>query len=533
MMHVEGWVGGKSMPIFRLDKEPWIPVVGTDGTEREANLVEVFEQAPSIRQLSGTPLEVAVILRLLLAIAHLTETPPNLARWGELWQDRVGFMRRCAAYVREQGNVWDLFHPEQPFLQDNRLAKVGGEPVEPTFLSRGKVGADAFVSHTSAADLALLPAAAARALLVTHAFSVGGTGTPNPLLPKRPGKKNEVNDKYSKSSLLAQSLVVFLNDPPLDRTLLLNLLASAKVCEPGWHFPSATTADPVGCKGITDRYTRPAASVLLYPNEDGSVSRATVTIGCTFLRPNPKANEPGDAIDDPMLPHDGKLRQLEFEPQKAFWRSAHTFFATKGRPLALISQLQKLRMRELVDSDAGALRIVGISGDRGKVKHYFWRDETLPFGLSVIADDERYAAMQRAIDDAKDAEQKICRRLRNFARAYLGLDSEDREKGDPKKEAEQIRGFIGELVGFKREKWGKDTVTIPLYTDFWAALAPSGERIACDKFDETAWAALLKKTSEDTFRRAIDRLPPDARRHRAQFFRGESSDKSKQKGATV
>src|SRR5262249_47418866 len=161
----------------------------------------------SICALSGTPLEVAALLRFLLAIAHLTETPGTLARWGELWRDRADFMKRCAAYVRDQGDLWDLFHPDRPFLQDKRLAVLNGAPADPTFLNRGKVGTDAFVSHVSAADVSLEPPDAARALLVTHAFSVGGTGTPNPLVPKRRGKTKDVDDKYSKSGLLAQALV--------------------------------------------------------------------------------------------------------------------------------------------------------------------------------------------------------------------------------------------------------------------------------------------------------------------------------------
>lgn len=499
------------MPTFRLDQQPWIPVVGMDGCERELSLTQIFEQASSIATLSGNPLEVAAILRFLLAIAHLTETPPNLARWGELWRDRNSFTQRCATYVREQGDLWDLFHPHRPFLQDKRLlGEVTPEPVEPTFLSRGKLGTDAFVSHLSAADIALKPAAAARTLLVTHAFAVGGTGTPNPHLPKRAGN---VDDKYSKNSLLAQSLVAFLDDSPLDRLLHLNLLASAKVNMPGWRFPHATTAAPVSCKCLADRYTRPAASILLHPNDDGSVPRATVTIGSTFLRPDPKKNEPGDAIDDPMLPHDANLRQLELEPGKALWRRAHTFLGTSERPLALVSQLQRLRVRGLVDFDVGSLRVTGIAGDRGRVKHRFWRDESLPFGLSVIADDKRYADLVRAISAAEDQAKKTRSRIYSFAARYLQGGSESQpDKKDVGRLADELA---------------------PGLTDFWAPLAPTGERIACDGFDETAWHGQLKEASEKAFRRAIDRLPPDARRFRAEFASQKTKSKKPKNGAVA
>ncbi len=497
------------MATFRLDQQPWIPVVGMDGRERELSLAQVFEQASTIGTLSGNPMEVAVILRFLLAIAHLTETPANPARWGELWRDRAAFMQRCAAYVGDQGDLWDLFHPQRPFLQDKRLAVVRGEPVEPTFLSRGKLGTDAFVSHVSAADIALKPAAAARSLLVVHAFCVGGTGTPNPLLPKRAGKK--VADKYSKNSLLAQSLVAFLNDSPLDRLLVLNLVVDAKVSTPGWRFPPATTANPVRCQCIADRYTRPATSTLLHPNADGTVSKATLTIGSTFVRPDPKKHEPGDAIDDPMLPHDATLRQLELEPGKALWRGAHVFLATEGRPLALISQLERLRSREFLDSDIGFLRVVGIAGDRGKVKHFFWRDETLPFGLSVLRDDQRYATLARAIRDADDLANKTQERIRAFAYRYLQNGAESKpDKKDVNRLAQELS---------------------PSNHDFWAALAPIGERIACDGFDETAWNRLLTAASAKAFRRAVDRLPPDARRFRAEFVRRNTNGKKQKKGA--
>src|SRR5690606_20160218 len=53
--------------------------------------------------------------------------------------------------------------------------------------------------------------------------------------------------------------------------------------------------------------------------------------------------------------------------------------------------------------------------------------------------------------------------------------------------------------------------------DFWSTLSPVGQRIACDGFDEDAWAQLLRKTSEAVYQQAINRLPPDARRYRAQF----------------
>jgi hypothetical protein len=154
-----------------------------------------------------------------------------------------------------------------------------------------------------------------------------------------------------------------------------------------------------------------------------------------------------------------------------------------------------------------------------------WRDESLPFGLSLMADEQRYAELQRAVGSAKDAQGKLSARLKRFAEAYLGFDKQPTEKRNQKTEGKDIDSLIGELVGFKRVKRGQETVTVPLYTDFWGALAPDGERIACDGFDESA--------SDDTFRGAIGRLPPNARRYRAEYTHRAGDAAKHRKGATA
>jgi hypothetical protein len=179
------------------------------------------------------------------------------------------------------------------------------------------------------------------------------------------------------------------------------------------------------------------------------------------------------------------------------------------------------------------MRVCGVTGDAQGPSSELWRDEPLPFGLSVIADDRRFAELQRALSSAEDAQGKLVGRLKQFAEAYLGFDKQSKERRNKKNEGKDKDSLIGELVGFKRVKRGEETVTIPLYTDFWAEIAPSGERIACDGFRESEWADTLTAASKGSFRRAINRLPPDARRHRAEFARRVTSDANSEKGGTT
>lgn len=521
------------MPTFRLDRQPWIPVVNSDGAERGVNLIEVFEQAPRIQRVGGTPLEAAALMRFLLALAQVSENPDSLAAWKQMWDRRPALLNKIVRYISENAQAWDLYSDDLPFLQSAELRKCarGEQSIEPTFLDRSKIGRDPHLDHSGyMRDLCISSAAAARALLVVHCFCMGGMGTPNPLIPIPPRSKDL--DKFSSSSIAAQSCVAFLEAACLQDSLLLNLMAGINVGVPGWKWPTAKTRDKVPSTGVADNYSRPARTVLLYPSIDGANARsAFVTSGGPFAD--------GDAQDDPLIPHrKAKDTYLPFryEPDVALWRSANVLLSTVDKPIRVVEQLSRLCRRYDLGLDSVSLRVLGIAGKLGQVKHYLWRDEALPFGFSVIADDRRYAELQRAVESAKGAQQKLERRLWIFARSYLGLDAKGKEKGDPKKEAEEVRKFLGELVGFKKEKWGKETVTIPLYTDLWSAIAADGERIACDDFDEGQWATLLKRKAEDSFRRAIDRLPPDARRYRAEFQRRSRSGDQKseeKKGDTV
>jgi hypothetical protein len=320
-------------------------------------------------------------------------------------------------------------------------------------------------------------------------------------------------DKFSSNSIAAQSCIAFLEAGSLQDTLLLNLMASKAEGTPGWEWAGVATRDKVASTGVADNYTRPTRGALLYPSPDGTETlSAFVTSGAAFAD--------GDAQDDPLIPHckvKDKYLPFRHEPDIALWRSANVLLSTHDRPLGVLGQLSRLSRRYDLGLDQVSLRVAGITGKLGQVKHYLWRDESLPFGFSVIADDERYAGLDRAIREAEAAADVARKRIYGFAARYLQNGT---ESAPDKKD-------IGRLA---------DEIS-PDLVDFWAMLAPEGERIACDGFDEQRWADLLKKASEEAFRRAVHRLPPDARRYRAEFVRADGGSQkrtSKQgKGATA
>jgi CRISPR type I-E-associated protein CasA/Cse1 len=512
----EDWIGGKQMPSFRLDRQPWIPVTKVDGVATSVNLIQVFCDATRISGLAGSPLEAAAITRFLLAIVHLVETPTTLDAWGRLWQNRVSLMSRCGQYVEAQAGVWDLFHEQQPFGQLPNLGKTLN-PAHLLVYEAARKNNAVFADHSVVDGPAPIPAAVlARGLIVTNAYAGSSGGG-------------------YRSGALAMRTVAMLCGRTLNETLLLNLFVQAdSPTHHDWKRYGHAVDHGVSSVDIVQRYLWTARRVRLIADAGGT---AAVTM---MLAPGDEMPE-SERTEDPMvvMRKDSKGASyvpLRLEAGRALWRSAHVLlnWHEDVRRLGAIDQLHKLVRRGFIPADQPvSMRVCGVAGEAQGPSSELWRDETLPFGLSVIADDKRHAELERAVSTAEDAKQKLKRRLWSFARTYLGLDKETREKRDPKKEAEDIRSFIGELVGFKKEKWGKETVTIPLYTDFWSAIAPFGERIACDGFEETAWIARLKEASGHAFSRAIDRLPPDARRYRAEFAHRVGSNTNQNTGGTA
>jgi CRISPR type I-E-associated protein CasA/Cse1 len=445
-------------------------------------------------------------MRFLLAMAHAACTPADLAGWKRTWDDRPAFLLDIVAYIRQNTSSWDLYSPSCPFLQSAELRGYPGSPLDPAFLDRSKSGRDPHVDHSAYMNSFTLPSSvAARALLALHTFCMGGMGTPNPLIPRRAKDL----DKFSSNSLAAQSCVAFLEGETVQDSVLLNLFAGADVGTPGWCWPTVRTREKTPSTGVADSYCRPTRTAFLYPSEDGSrAESAFVTSGSAFAD--------GNAEDDPLIPHvKGTKGYLPFRMESgvALWRSANVLLAVQDKPLKVIEQLARLTRRYDLGIRDVTLRVAGISGKSGQVKHFFWRDEGLPFGISIVTDDARYSQLDRAVQSAGKRAKETRKRVYAFAARYLqnGTASSP-DKNDIGRLADELSGDLA---------------------DFWASLAFRGERIACDGFDELAWADLVESAAEDAFRRAVDRLPPDARRYRAEFSRGVDRATKQRKGATA
>lgn len=497
------------MASFRLDREPWIPCIDLAGQQIEVSLIELFRQSSKIRKLTGNPLEIAAITRFCLALVHLTENPQDLKQWKQLWDNREQFKDQIIEYIRQNDQYWDLYCERLPFLQDHRLIAYAetNTHIDPEFIDVSRKGCDPHVDHSQyIRDLKIPSPIAVRALLSFHLFSPGGTCSPNPLIQL----PNNSFDKYSSNSIAAQACVGFLEAGNLCDTLLLNLVAGHSLGTPGWQWPKVVSREPTAATGLADFYTRPTRAVCLLPSSDGKH-----TVGVFATNGTPFLSD--DAFQDPMIPLDSqsknKLVTFQFKAARALWRSAHALLLAENTMLGVVRHLAKIKLRFDLDVEPVSLRVLGISGKTGRVKHHFWRDESLPFSVDIFSDNDFAAVLGRSIYHAEKMAEKTTRRIKEFTKKFLHQDSES--ASDPKNVSSLVNELALDLM------------------DFWSAIAPAGERIACDDFDELKWKELLDEAATKCFEKAVERLPPSARRYRAQFKPNEGKNNTRTKKSTA
>ncbi len=471
------------MPTFRLDQHPWVPVIGVDGVAKQVNLIQVFKDATKISALSGSPLEVAAITRFLLAIVHLVETPTSLNAWAKLWQDRASLMSRCAEYVGGHADVWDLFHERHPVGQLPKLRKTLN-PAHILVYDAARKNNAVFADHSVVnSPEPIFAALLARGLIVTNAYGGSSGGG-------------------YRSGPLAMRTVAVLCGVSFDETLLLNLIVQTASPTYDWkRYGHPVDGAPLD---IVRRYLWTARRVRFLPDSMGS------NVATMMLAPGDDMPE-SERTEDPMIVMRRDSKGASYKPLglragRALWRSAHVLLSWDEdvKRLGAIDQLHRLLHRGLFAADQPvSMRVCGVAGEAQGPSSELWRDEALPFGLSVISDERRHSELVRAVTAAEEAASGTRKRIYSFAASYLqnGATSAPDKKTVGKLSNELSLDFV----------------------DFWSAIAPTGERIACDGFDENAWSTLLRTTSEKTVCCAINRLAPDARRYRAEFARRAGS----------
>jgi len=181
-----------SRPSFDVLTEPWIPVIQKDGSRNELGIQICLEQAERILEIRhASPIVEFGLYRLLTAatldVFTWAEQRPELPEDLEGMIESGGFdADLIRQYLEECGDVFDLFHPEKPFLQ----AKMDSARTKPLVAMYPAMPSGTNVGHWhhQAEDEVDVSAQQAAQWLVTIApfMTAGGAGL-SPSINGAPG----------------------------------------------------------------------------------------------------------------------------------------------------------------------------------------------------------------------------------------------------------------------------------------------------------------------------------------------------------
>ncbi len=108
---------------FNVIAEPWIPVIRRDGSRDELGILQCLKQSHELKEIYDSALIIEFgIYRLLVAfvldiLILADRRPEDYLDLKNLIENRQFYTQMIENYTKQCGDVFDLFHPERPFLQ--------------------------------------------------------------------------------------------------------------------------------------------------------------------------------------------------------------------------------------------------------------------------------------------------------------------------------------------------------------------------------------------------------------------------------
>lgn len=481
---------------YDLTTEPWIPVRWTAGEDGPptVGLREALAEAHRIAEVAApSPLETVAIYRLLQALFVRLHVHPENAdddedwtdtAWQKVWDDRQFNDERIADYFdRWQGERkrFDLLHPERPFYGHPDPATPNTGPLSWLTPTRAKGNNETLFDHTvDTANAPLSRAAAARALLAAHVYSLGGLAGPG-----RPS--------YQEGPLVS-GLVFWIRGENLFEALLLNTpsdeaarLPSPEGDKPAWERPLPGDDDRPEL-GYLDYLTWQSRHVRLIAEErDGE---AVVTD--VHLRSGPKWVS---AARDPLMAYRVSKKEevypFKLQPNVALWRRAPVWLGLKlegptaGYPPRTFAALAaRQEFGGDIEDRAETVDVFGLANNKAKME--LIRHERTPLFPAVL----RLLPLQETVDEAVQRADRQMRSLRAALRRFTetlapGKPEDVRTRADGLQAEERFWTWLdtGFLYGGEHE---------PGFEDWLADLAalPSTDEVQAEKLSDDTRDAL-------------------------------------------
>lgn len=447
---------------FNLLDEPWIAVLGIDGTEREVSIMELFEHAPDLATIGGeVPTQAFAITRLLLAFLHrAVDGPKDEDEWADLWEADTLPLDLIADYADRVRHRFDLFDRTVPFFQvpDLRTSRGDASGLE-KIVADVPSGEPLFTTRSAESLRRIRPAEAARWLVHVQAFDVSGIKSGAIGDPKvKGGKGYPIGAGWS-----GQIGGVLIEGTDLRQTILLNVVgASAREYVqvggpedlPPWERPPDGPGweEERPVRGAIDLYTWQTRRVRLVGDKTG-VTGVVLANGDKIQPHNRHTFDPHTAwrYSDPQ----SKKRKTTVymprlhNPDRAVWRGLAAFLPSfSGRHLDR-SDPQPFLVPGVIQwiaalVGAGVLpeglvvrtRTIGATYGTQNAVYEEMIDDRIPMAVAMLREDDPVlgATAVGAVEDADEAAQTLWRFAFNLTRAAGGAPIVAEEAGNRARE---------------------------------------------------------------------------------------------------
>ena len=447
------------MASFSLIDQPWVPCTMLDGTRRPLGLRDVLTQAPSIGEVGGdSPLVVAAIYRLLLALLHRNFDIDDERKWGAHWKSRAFDVGVIDDYFERWRDRFNLFDDEKPFYQVASLDETKARSIA-NLLFHQDNNPTLFTHLVKFMPPELTPAEAARSLIAYMAFDVGGT------------KTSELGQESAKAALLNKGAILIAKGDNLYQTLMLNLCRYAPDHGEPWEFDQVKdlpawervgTTAPIDRKpdGYIDLLTWQSRRIRLQPEirKDGTTVVRYVVIMKGFQPPEDFTLHG----KEPMLAFQRNANatksqepwpSVTYREGRALWRDSLALIQAAGVEDKTLERPKTLGwLADLVDEESISrsaivpLDIFGLGSNRAKIE--FWRHERLPLPVTYLGDDGLVASIKTALDLAENAARDLSRVIWSMGRGILAAGQ------DRRPETSDVRDLVNHLAA-ERAYWSR------------------------------------------------------------------------------
>lgn len=471
-------------PYFNLIDEPWIPCIPLlgDGTPQLFSLREALARAHELREIySDSPLTIAALHRLLLAILHDVFGPEDTEAWKKLWQGAAWNKEKLNAYFESVHNRFYLFHETYPFYQVAEFPPSSAKELLAvatlsTEISSGNNTA-LFDHHfdNNAEKISLDDAA--RRLITYQNFAIGF------------GISHNFNGQTVRftDSPTVRGAMILIKGENLFQNLLLNMRMypspysnrlpdNTEKDLPAWkkepvEIFSNSSQVPDGYLDFLTWQSRQIRFVMSETDGEIVITHVQRIQGRTMDK---------DKVYDPLKSYrfgkDGKPSIRGFSSERALWRDSEALLNIKAtdertlpEPITLLAQLVDA---DFITSESKInFQALGLATSEGKAASVaLWRSEHIPLPLDYLKNEKSVGELRKALRLAESAEAAL-RRATSWL-CWLWVKQKDPSWASPKKRNYELEDdWHKNIKIYKKDSDFKGYESFrnqfPIERDFW------------------------------------------------------------------